>query len=215
MIPERSLSPARSFCSEIDRNLSQRHSPIGAETSDDENAAAVNDSENVTMNGDKLSVNGLDVENSFGDNDEWENWDDVGSEQTKIHGVTNFSPIPVDSKDAISVTDGREVASRPLKSSAAAPKQVLDFDDIARLDIKMSVTRNAETSQVDDLFADMTPVISEALKFDPSSSPSKSVAAKLSTDSTLKASKFDVVASSHDNDDDGGDGDGWGGDGWD
>ena len=163
------------------------------------------------MNGDKLSVNGFDVENSFGDNDEWENWD----EPTKDDDVTNFCPIspadPVDSRDVKGVTNGMKVENRPRKSVSSASKQVLDFDDIARLDIKMSLTKNAETAQVDDLFADMTPVISKTTKFDPTSTSSTAMTPKLSTDSMLQASKFDVVAA-HDNDDDG---DGWGGDGWD
>jgi hypothetical protein len=91
-------------------------------------------------------------------------------------------------------------------SRSASAKQVLDFDDIARLDIKTSLTKNVETSQVDDIFADMTPVISEAPKFDASAMSKRS-----KSESTLTKSKFDVVAT-HDAEDEG---DGWGGDGWD
>ena len=88
-------------------------------------------------------------------------------------------------------------------SKSFSAKQVLDFDDISRLDIKTSaIAKSVETSQIDDFFADMVPVISETLKFDPTMEASKN--------ESIKTSKFDVVLTTNDVED------GWdGNDGWD
>jgi hypothetical protein len=87
-IIERSLSPARSFTSETDRNLSQRHSPIGAETSDDDNDV-VDDLKNVAaLNGGSSDVD----EKSLVNNDEWDSWGEVDTDATRNDTSEVFSP---------------------------------------------------------------------------------------------------------------------------
>ena len=203
LLPERSLSPARSFSSETERNLSQRHSPIGAETSDDDDK----DENVITVN--NIAQFKIDDDERLVENDEWDSWDAVGNDRDGDNGGAKsklkddvFSPMP----DEVLVENGivkKDLNVELKHSKSFSAKQVLDFDDISRLDIKTSaIAKSVETSQIDDFFADMVPVISETLKFDPTMEASKN--------ESIKTSKFDVVLTTNDVED------GWdGNDGWD
>ncbi len=144
---ERSASPERSQSPDTILNLSQRHSPIGAESESGQDVA-----ETI-----------VDEKTAFYDNDEWDNWD-VGSRPQSPEIFVEIENI--DRKFSID-TNGRISESVSSSSNKPAPKRVLDMDDISRLDIKTSGMKNVEKSG-DDFFADMAPVISETPKVAPS-----------------------------------------------
>ena len=190
------MSPERSQTPETDRNLSERHSPIGAETSESENEV---DKSKVDEN--NFDENNFD-QKSF-DVDEWESWDaspevlDGGENVEVIHNVGK-KYVETESfgiKNHVNIENIERQKSDISSTSTAKTspvKRLLDFDDISRLDIKVSGSGNNVDKPFDDFFADMTPVISETPKFDPT-----------------QTSKFDVLTSAD------AEGDGWDGDGWD
>ena len=193
------MSPERSQTPETDRNLSERHSPIGAETSESEHE--VDES--------KIDENNFD-QKSF-EVDEWDSWDaspevfvpienveTLQNGEKKNFDIENVETLQKAEKKSFADIERRK--SDSLSSPVAKPspvKRLLDFDDISRLDIKVSGGGNNVGKPVDDFFADMTPVISEAPKFDPT-----------------QTSKFDVLTSKFDPTQTDAEGDGWDGDGW-
>ena len=139
---ERSISPERSQSPDTILNLSQRHSPIGAESE---------------------SGQDVDEKTAFDVTDEWDNWD-VGSRPPSPEVFVEIENID---RKLVVDTIVRKSESVSSATNKPAPKRVLDMDDISRLDIKMSGGKNVDNSG-DDFFADMTPVISETPKFAPS-----------------------------------------------
>ena len=184
---ERSVSPDRSQSPETERgSLSQRCSPIGAETSESDNDETKIDENRFGEN--KFDQNSLEI-------DEWDDWDVAKSPAPSPEVFIELDNIAA--RSIINVEEYRKSATLPtvVKTSTSPMKRavVVDIDDLSKLDIKTSVSRNVNSS-ADDFFADMTPVISETMKFDAS-----------------KASKFDVVKSTAAE----AEGEGWDGDGWD
>lgn len=129
----------------IPTNLSQRHSPIGAEQSEEDDPILEDD------------------EVVVGDDDNWEDWgENLTNDNEGIKKET------VNIKKEVQKTDPKIIEEK-IKETRMSRKGVVDLD-MDTLDIKVSKTKpEAEI----DFFADMEPVIKSKMKSESKTEPEK------------------------------------------